>query len=122
MTSTTTNSILGELRALAPRRALYFGEALKIAELQANHLLDMANINEAPVPTELIADLPRIHVELYDGLPVGGSAHWHNGRWIIRLAANDHPRRQRFSLAHEFAHVLSHPARDYLFDGFDADN
>ena len=116
-TSTTTRSILAELRRLAPRRAMYFNEALRVAELQANRLLEIADVSQAPVPTELIADLPRIFVELHDDMPVAGSAHWHSGRWVVRLAADDHPRRQRFSLAHEFKHVLDHPARSYLYNG-----
>jgi hypothetical protein len=119
MNTTTKNlSVLASLRELVPQRPLRFTEALRIAEQQANRLLDLAQLTKPPVPTALITDLPRIRVELRAGMPVAGSVHWSEGQWVLCIAAGDHPRRQRFSVAHELKHVLDHPYRQFLYSGF----
>jgi IrrE N-terminal-like domain len=119
MTTTTTQpSVLASLRGLVPQRPLRFDEAVRIAEQQANRLLQLADLTDPPVPTELITDLPRIQVEIRGGMPVAGSAHWSDGRWVLCISASDHPRRQRFSVAHELKHVLDHPYRQFLYSGF----
>src|SRR5206468_2014246 len=61
--------------------------------------------------------LPRIEVIRRPGMPVPGSAHWADGRWIIRVADEDHPRRRRYTIAHEFKHVLDHPLRQVIYRG-----
>ena len=48
-------------------------------------------------------------------MPVSGSTHWSNGRWIIAINAMEHPARQRFSLAHELKHVLDYTTRQRLY-------
>jgi Zn-dependent peptidase ImmA (M78 family) len=45
------------------------------------------------------------------GLPVSGAAHWNGRYWIITLNADEPFVRQRFSLMHEFKHVLDHTTR-----------
>ena len=60
-------------------------------------------------------ELPRIRIEREHGLPVSGAAHWNGCYWVITLNADDHPLRQRFSLMHEFKHVLDHTTRGYLY-------
>jgi Zn-dependent peptidase ImmA (M78 family) len=122
MTPPTTPSVLACLRHLAPGRPLTVLEALRVAEQQANRLLELGHIFEPPVPMALITELPHIRVEDRSGLPVAGSAHWTDGDWIIRLATDDHPRRRRFSLAHEFKHILDHPNRQVLYAGFSEQN
>lgn len=111
-------SVLAELRALIPQRPLYYSEALHLAELQANRLLDMFVVTEAPVPSEIITGLPRIKVEVHPGLPVPGCSRWADGRWIVQLAGEDHPRRRRYTLAHELKHILDHPYRHFIYSGF----
>src|SRR5436305_56239 len=101
-------SVLATLRALVPQRRLAFSESLRISELQANRLLELFEIADGPTPNELIGELPRIVVRREPGLPVSGSAHWAAGRWIITLNADEPRVRQRFSLMHEFKHVLDH--------------
>lgn len=118
-TSTTITrnerSVLALLRGLVPRRPLTYHETLRIAELQANRLLEHFDITSNAVPDEIITELPRIRVEREHGLPVSGAAHWNGRYWVITVSADEHPLRQRFSLAHEFKHVLDHTTKDFLY-------
>jgi IrrE N-terminal-like domain len=110
-------SVLALLRSLVPQRRLTFGESLRIAELQANRLLRHFEIDAPPVPDEVVTELPRIRIEREHGLPVSGAAYWNGRYWIITLNADDHPLRRRFSLMHEFKHILDHTTRDFLYSG-----
>lgn len=107
--------VLAMLRALVPQRPLSPWEALRIAELQANRLLKYFEIDAVPVPEEIISGLPRIRVVREPGMPVSGCAHWDGRFWIITLDADEHPLRQRFSLMHEFKHVLDHTTKHFLY-------
>ncbi len=111
-------SVLAELRALVPERPLTQGEAFRIAELQATRLLQLREVLLPPVPEEVISGLPRIQVERLSPIPVSGSAHWAKGRWIIVLNGAEPLGRQRFSLAHEFKHVLDSPFDHLLYPAF----
>ncbi len=48
-----TIPLLFQLRGLVPRRPLRHYEALRIAELQANHLLALVGVGEAGTPSEV---------------------------------------------------------------------
>lgn len=109
------NSIINELRALAPDRRLGHFEARSVAERQASRLLALTGIDRPSVPSSIISDLPRIDVHLSDDLDASGRSGWIRGRWLIELNAVDHPRRRRFSLAHELKHVLDHTSVDRLY-------
>jgi len=116
--TTRTNdqqSVLASLRSLVPRRQLQPWEALRIAELQANRLLEDLQIETTAVPEEIISELPRIKVIHRQGLPISGSAHWNGRYWLIALNADEPVGRQRFSLAHEFKHVLDHTTKDFVY-------
>lgn len=106
---------LAILRSLSPRRRLGVHEAEYVGEIQAYRLLDLAGVWEQPVPTALIAELPRVEVRLDADLPVSGSTHWLNGRWRITVNASEPSQRQRFTLAHELKHVIDHRHRDLLY-------
>jgi predicted transcriptional regulator len=114
-TRTNARSVLALLRGLVPQRQLTFNEALCIAELQANHLLENFSINTTAVPDEIVSELPRIKIERERSLPVSGSAHWNGRYWVITICADEHRSRQRFSLMHEFKHVLDHTTKDFLY-------
>jgi Zn-dependent peptidase ImmA (M78 family) len=113
--NTNARSVLALLRGLVPQRQLTFNEALRIAELQANHLLEHFSIDTAAVPDEIVSELPRIKIERERSLPVSGSAHWNGRYWVITICADEHRSRQRFSLMHEFKHVLDHTTKDFLY-------
>ena len=117
MTTTNQASLLFELRALLPKRRLSYAEALRITELQANHLLEWAALDEPGVPSELITQLPFVRVVVRDDTPadISGGTVWLKPRWLIVLSALDSPARIRFSLFHEFKHVVDHGAMPRLW-------
>lgn len=113
--TTNTNSptgLLGSLRALMPQRALEPHEAAGIAERQALKLLGLLDQHQPAVNVAGIAELPRIEVRVEPRLPVSGFSQWSRGRWLIGINQDDAPVRRRFTLAHEFKHVLDHPFID----------
>jgi Zn-dependent peptidase ImmA (M78 family) len=111
----TNESLLWLLRDLVPHRRLSYSESLRIAELQANHLLEHFAVRGPRVPSELVSELPRIEVRYDADVPVSGSAHWEHSTWIITLNAAEPKTRQRFSLMHEFKHIIDHTTKDYLY-------
>jgi Zn-dependent peptidase ImmA (M78 family) len=108
-------SVLAMLRALAPERPLSPSETLRIAELQANRMLEHFQIATAAVPEEIVSELPRIRLVREMGLPMSGSAHWDGHFWVIAVNADEHLSRQRFSLMHEFKHVVDHTTKQFLY-------
>ncbi|SRR6266498_401521 len=111
MTHQFTN-IVRALRELTPARRLSAYEAQSIAERQAAKLLQLVGITEAPVDVSLIAELPRMEVIVRANRDMGGLSglsEWHKGRWLIAVNRDDSPTRRRFTLAHEFKHVLDNP-------------
>lgn len=115
MNAAPPDSVLARLRRLAPSRPLTRSEARWLADRQAATLLRLAGITAAPVPLTIITNLPRMSVEYVPDLPTAGLSYWKDGRWHLCATAGDHPRRQRYSIAHEFKHVLDHPDRHYLY-------
>lgn len=116
------DSALKTLRDLVPERRLTYSESLRIAELQANRLLELFDVSGPLVPSELVTQLPRIEVRYDHDLPVSGSAHWERGRWIITLNASESYARHRFSLMHEFKHVLDHSTKHRLYGDTENDH
>lgn len=115
-TDTNARSVLALLRGLVPQRQLTSNETYRIAELQANRLLEHFAIDTTAVPDEIVSELPRIKIEREHSLPVSGSAHWNGRYWVITLSADEHRLRQRFSLMHEFKHILDHTTKDFLHE------
>jgi hypothetical protein len=109
-----SRSVLATLRSLIPERATDFEEAIKIAELQANRLLGLFNISRGAVPSDIVRSLPHIRV-VYEDLPVSGTSHWSGTHWIITLNKHDAPVRQRFTLMHEFKHIIDHGRAHLLY-------
>lgn len=109
--------VIATLRDLVPIRPLMRSEAMRIAELQAQRLLELSGVTSAPVPERVIAELPRVQVERVTPFPVSGATHWASQRWVIALNGSEPWQRQRFSLAHEFKHILDHRFVDVLYRG-----
>ncbi len=112
-----SRSVITRLRDIVPIRPLHRQEALQIAERQAQLLLDLLGITDAPVNLQPIIDLPRINVRFIRPFPVSGATHWTQGQWSIVLNAAEPPTRQRFSLAHEFKHILDHSFIHIIYHG-----
>jgi predicted transcriptional regulator len=101
-----------KLRAVMPARPLSLTEAYMLAERQATELLRLLGVRQVPVPVGRINELPRVEIQVeprHRMLDKSGFSHrWENGRWLIVVNRNDVPGRRRFTLAHEFKHVLDH--------------
>lgn len=109
-------STLARLRALCPKRDLQFSEALRVAELQASRLLELSDVGCWPVPSEVVSELPRIRLA-YTDLPTSGLSHWDGEAWAIFLNEDEPPTRQRFTLLHEFKHIVDHGRNGQLYRG-----
>jgi Zn-dependent peptidase ImmA (M78 family) len=99
-----------------PERSLRFSEALRVAELQAGRLLDLTGIEQAPVPNEVVSELPRIRIESGE-LPTSGMSYWDGQDWLICLNRREPITRQRFTLIHEFKHIIDHNSAARLYTG-----
>jgi hypothetical protein len=116
-TSIENRSVLASLRAVIPTRSsVAFHEALRIAELHANRLLELHQINSGPIPGQLITELPKLRVDYVDS-PVSGASFWNGQEWVIQLNRNESWTRQRFTLAHEYKHIVDHGATSRLYTG-----
>jgi hypothetical protein len=100
-----SRGVLAALRDV-PIRPLSRTEAYRIAELQAARFLKLVGTESAPVDERTISELPKLQVERFSPLPVSGATEWSKGRWLILLNGSEPRTRQRFSLAHEFKHIL----------------
>jgi Zn-dependent peptidase ImmA (M78 family) len=109
-------TIIAELRALMPARALQDHEARGIAERQAMRWLETYELIEPPVDVGLICELPRIRVRVEPNLTDSGLTHWNRGAWVIGVNRDDSRTRRRFTLAHEFKHILDHPHIDTIYN------
>lgn len=115
------SSILTSLRHTNPHRACRFDEALTVAELQAaklNQLLaaQHPSFQLTGITEQHIAALPHIRIA-YEPLPVSGMTHWNGHDWIICLNTVDPEVRQRFTLLHEFKHIIDHHHTHHLYTG-----
>lgn len=110
------NTLLRDIRALLPVRPLADWEARKIAERQAAKAHKLFGTMEAPVNVGSIIDLPRITV-VVDIMPPDQSGHstYERGRWVIHVNRLESRNRRRFTLAHEFKHIIDHQARSVLY-------
>lgn len=113
MEVTRPSSPLAPVRALMPPRPLTPSEARHVIERQTTRLLKLCDIAGPPVPVEAITrQLPRIEVRRFAELPTSGRTQWNGSRWVILVAMDEATVRQRFSVAHELAHIVFHPLSD----------
>lgn len=114
-------AVVTRLRDIVPLRPLRYGEALRVAELQAQRFLALAGVTEPSVPEQVITDLPRTQVVRLSPFPTSGATHWANGRWLVVLNGSEPTTRQRFSLAHELKHIVDHRFVDLIYSGLPKD-
>jgi len=110
--------VMAKLRAVVPMRPLGFHEALRLAEEQARLLLELTATMHPAVPEQVISGLPRIEVRRLAPFPTSGASHWSKGKWRVAINATEPATRQRFSLAHEFKHIVDHRDVDTLYAAF----
>lgn len=102
------SDLLNQLRAISPKRPLAYHEALELAERQASLLLELTATHHPAVPERVISEQPRIEVRRLTPFPTSGASHWSKGKWHVGLNASEPVTRQRFSLAHEYKHIIDH--------------
>lgn len=107
-------SVLALLRRLVPPRQVTQQEALRLAELQAARFRMLTNTTDVRLPESVLAELPRISIQRRD-LPTSGLSYWDGDNWIIALNRREPSARQRFTLMHEYKHILDHGATDRLY-------
>ena len=110
-------SALAELRTASPARPLAPWDAGQVAARQAARLLRRHGISGPPVPEEVIATLPYVRVRYVRARALAASARWSRRQltWVILVNRDDTVGRQRFSLCHEFKHVIDHTRRRSLY-------
>lgn len=115
MNTTTNNnaSILSSLRSMSPRCRLDREDARIIAERQANKLIELLDAYDG-LREDQIAGLPRLRV-VQEDLPTSGLSYWNGEEWIIALNQSESLERQRFSLFHEFKHIIDHGRSSLLY-------
>lgn len=112
VTATPRSHLLDRLRSLMPTRRtpLTLDEALQIAERQAGLLrreLGLGTTHE--LDAEVVGSLPFVRVARERLLPTPGLLVGTDLGWVIALNAEDAHVRQKFSLLHEFKHLLDDP-------------
>jgi Zn-dependent peptidase ImmA (M78 family) len=111
----TATPLLERLREIVPRRGLSPAEARYIAERQAATLIAHAGLEQPDVHESIVSDLPFVRVTHRAGFPTSGMATQTRSGWVIVLRAEEAKVRQRFSLIHEFKHVLDDPFIEWLY-------
>ncbi len=106
------DDLMAKLREPVTTMGLQVGDALKLVELQAERFLLLTGIAAPPVPETIVSELPFVEVRRITPSLVAGAAHFSRGRWLIALNGADIPARQRFTLMHEFKHVMDDPYPD----------
>ncbi|HET6910674.1 MAG TPA: ImmA/IrrE family metallo-endopeptidase [Mycobacteriales bacterium] len=111
-------SVLASLRSLVPDRPLLFAEALQIAELQAGRLRDLIGLADDAMPEQAIAELSRIRL-VRRRLPTSGMSYWDGQSWVIAINDGEPEARQRFTIFHEYKHIVDHGRTSLLYrDGY----
>lgn len=104
-------TVIEQVRDLMPRRPLLLTESYSVAERQATKLLELLEITYPHVTYDKLLALPNVEIHLepnYRMTHFSGMSRFSHGRWIIVIDKNDIHGRRRYTLAHEFKHVIDH--------------
>jgi len=112
------------VRNTMPKRALLYGEALTIAKLQALRLRALLHIT-APsadlkwillVPNLVVKMLPKHEIRELTGAEASGmTKRMKNGDYFIGINRNAAHTHRRFTVAHEFKHLIDYPYQETLY-------
>ncbi|SFN37932.1 protein of unknown function [Bradyrhizobium sp. Rc3b] len=85
---------------------------LEEAREQAGALVKRLGLKAPPVPVDRLAKVLGVRIEYtpFDD-ELSGMAFIRDGKPVIGVNSNHHPNRQRFTIAHELAHVVLHRAK-----------
>lgn len=112
----TVPHLLHDLRALTPDRQLSHVERLRLAERQAAVLRRALGVTDDRFPIRLLRDIPHICVRTVDDLPVSGLTFWGDHTWKIQIRSEESLTHRRFTVLHEFKHIIDHPVSGRLYD------
>src|SRR6266568_6143276 len=117
--STPPNTIIRTLRNVTPDRHLTLSEAYAIAELQANKLVAILNVQPLQaVDLTWITSVPRVRVTSrprHEMPTLAGFTQWENGHYLVVINRSNNLGRRRFTLGHEFKHVIDHSMRKVIY-------
>jgi Zn-dependent peptidase ImmA (M78 family) len=85
-------------------------------ELKAEHILNESGLRTIPVPVEEIAKHFNLHIGKGASSNFSGLLVRKDGAALIAINSTEHPRRQRFTIAHEIGHFFLHPNKDAFVD------
>jgi len=102
-------NIIVRLRELALTTPTSIDEELEVAERQASLLLAMSGVTEPPVHEQIIERLPRLVVHEVPFLPHSAEIRFVNGVWLMVLNGSEPLVWRRWTLMHEFKHILDAP-------------
>jgi len=122
MTNETTggmNQIIAQLRALSPKRPHTYGMLLQVTRLQASKLRQLRTTSdELDINLAWLLNQRAVPVNRVPSYQIGGESGLTtdaiSGRLEIYVNANEPLVRQRFTLLHEFKHVLDFEDADLL--------
>ncbi len=112
--ATHTPSTLASLRNLTPHSRLTFEDARYLAERQSTKLVELTGASVGGIQEAHLANMSRLRI-VREPLSTSGLSYWNGRDWIIILNQADSPARQRFTLLHEFKHIVDHDAQARLY-------
>jgi Zn-dependent peptidase ImmA (M78 family) len=112
--------LVRQLRSIVPIRPLTMHESLILAERQATRALNLIGNARPGNSIGWITELPRIEVALvprYKMGQVSGATTFTKGRYLVLINGGEPRSRRRFTLAHEFLHLLNYTTADTIHSG-----
>lgn len=108
--------LLTSLRELIPDHELSLAELLTLIERQAATLRKLGCVKTSVLPSQVVTAQPSLWIEDTE-LPIAGYRYWnpHQHRWTICLNHDEPEVTRRFTLLHQFAHILWHGYEPTLF-------
>lgn len=111
-----TVPLLTSLRALLPTRSLSLAQTIALTTRLAAAVRIDIDVQTDQLPTSVLTSLASVHVD-EQPLPLPAVTYWDRAqrRWVVCLDSADAEAAQRFSLAHELAHIIWHGHESLLF-------
>ncbi len=115
-TSDAARPLLSELRALLPDRELSLAELLALLDHLAGQLRALTGTVTDVLPIDVISSQPPFRIE-DTVLPLSGFSFWdsESHQWVMRLNEDESEAMRRFTIFHEFGHILWHGWETKLF-------
>jgi hypothetical protein len=125
-TKAAMTKLITELRDLAPKRPLTYGESLQLARLQAARFRRWADASEPDINLIGLVKQRLVPVNFVPSYRLNGESglttNAVGGKIQMFINENEPSVRQRFSLLHEFKHMLDFEAADILHSKLGRDN